>query len=317
MRGLISVVVITYSDRRMRDLQELFETISEQWYANIEVVVVVERNARLFKMVSDQACKYPKVVRLSNEVLGVSRARNLAASLARGDVIAFVDDDALLPPNWADCLAGTFERHPEVIGVTGRAVPLWVSGDPGYFPKSLCWMIGATDWKERGGEYLTYFATGTNMAFRREAFDTHSFALDIDNSRGRTRVFAGLPNDENDFALRVTSDTGRPIVYNPGVWVRHKVSNERIHPRFVARYAFWQGLAESRYRSRTQWTSSRSTVYGNVLRSVGSDISNSRGGIRAWVPRTSLVILALILGGFGYLASRSDLIKRITTSLLY
>ena len=58
---------------------------------------------------------------------GVSRAKNLGASRARFDLLAFTDDDALPDPGWLSALTRTF-ASPQVSCVTGLTLPSNLAG---------------------------------------------------------------------------------------------------------------------------------------------------------------------------------------------
>jgi GT2 family glycosyltransferase len=58
--------------------------------------------------------------RLVRSAPGASYQRNLGASHARHEVVAFVDDDVRVAPEWAAAVAGAFTAHPEAAFVTGR-----------------------------------------------------------------------------------------------------------------------------------------------------------------------------------------------------
>ena len=302
---LISIVILTYSDKRMNDLKELFESIDKQLYQSIEVVVVVERSGAINKFANEYKSKYRKKVYFTKEKLGVSRARNIGVELSSGQIIAFVDDDAVLSLDWSDRLVESFCNYPTVIGVTGKAVPLSKSADLRAFPESLYWAIGCTRPADSGLRY-TNFASGVNMAFRREAFDTHLFMLNVvGDSRSRALVYKGLPNDENDFAVRLTTDLGRRILFNPALIVFHKVYSERTSLKFIRQYAFWQGFAEARYRTDPKWKTARDAVYNDSFRTVVMDIFSSRGGVRICFQRLALVTTGLFFVAIGFFAYKN------------
>lgn len=277
------------------------DSIEEQKHPDTEIVLVVERNLAINEFLSKRKSKFPEKVRLLKDRLGVSNARNTGARAASGDIVAFVDDDAVLDSNWSTELISSFHEHPEVVGVTGRALPLWKGEQPNWFPKSLYWMIGCTAWKESAKPYLTSFVSGVNMAFRKDCFSTHEFMLTIlSDPRSRASVYRGLPNDENDFSVRLTTDSGRPILYTPKLTVFHKVDPERLTIGFVSQYSFWQGMAEANYASVSTWKSARLSSYSRLLRTLGVDMLSAQGGFKASGMRIYVLLTAafFFVGGF-------------------
>ena len=299
---MLSVVILTYSERRLNDFRELLDSIDKQEYPNLEVIIVVEKSRTLSDFALRYDTKYKKRVYFTAEKLGVSRARNVGVSLASGELIAFVDDDALLPPEWSVAMVENFAAHPNAIGVTGKAIPLAESTVLRGFPFSLYWALGCNGDGNQFAHY-THFASGVNMAFRREAFGQHRFELDImGDSRSRARIHRGLPNDENDFAVRLTTDLQRPILYTPDVVVFHKVNRERTTPVFIARYSFWQGFAEGRYGRNPKWRRARSQSYETAYRNLMLDLSSLREGVKPFVHRIAILTTAIMFVLLGILA---------------
>jgi glycosyltransferase involved in cell wall biosynthesis len=58
------------------------------------------------------------------ELPGVNRARNRGWRAARHHLIAYVDDDVVVDPDWADALATSAAAHPDAAFITGRLAPL-------------------------------------------------------------------------------------------------------------------------------------------------------------------------------------------------
>jgi glycosyltransferase involved in cell wall biosynthesis len=53
------------------------------------------------------------------EKIGVNRARNRAIEICKGDILAFIDDDAVAVPTWVDAMKRKFERFPQATAVVG------------------------------------------------------------------------------------------------------------------------------------------------------------------------------------------------------
>jgi GT2 family glycosyltransferase len=72
------------------------------------------------------AARFPSVRYVAEPVPGLDFARNRALETATSDVVAFLDDDAVAAPGWADSLRRVFEADAEVAVCTGRVEALTV-----------------------------------------------------------------------------------------------------------------------------------------------------------------------------------------------
>jgi len=68
--------------------------------------------------------RYPDVRYVREPAQGLDFARNCALASARGDIVAFLDDDAVADAGWAQALAAVFATEPEVAVCTGRVEAL-------------------------------------------------------------------------------------------------------------------------------------------------------------------------------------------------
>jgi glucosyl-dolichyl phosphate glucuronosyltransferase len=247
---LLSVVVASYTEKRAKDVLELLGSIEIQTYPNIETILVIEKSERLFHQVSSYVNeKGFNNVRIffSPKKLGISKARNLGIKNAKGEIITLVDDDAVPFPNWAEEIVETFIQHDAAIGVVGPALPLWENKSMAWFPEEFYWIIGCTASEEQDKIREVRYAWGVNMSFRKEAFNTCLFK-DSFSEGAHEEGKLGPVGDDREFALSVRRRTGRPIIYNPRPRVWHKVGEHKIKPRYIRRYAYWQGYDEAMFK---------------------------------------------------------------------
>jgi glucosyl-dolichyl phosphate glucuronosyltransferase len=246
--SLLSIIVPTYNEERKHDLFEFLDSAAKQTYRDIEIIVVVEKSKTFYTALTEytKGLGVPSKVIYSEGLRGISYARNLGIENSLGKIIAITDDDAILPPDWAQILVETYDRHPEAIGVTGQALPLWINSSDSWFPESLYWMIGCTGFRGWTNERSTYVTSGVNMSFRLEAFTFAKFPTNL-GAGASAEGKLGFPNEDNDYAMKITSLTNKPIIYGPNVKVYHKVYSHRVQNKYVRKYAFWQGCAEARY----------------------------------------------------------------------
>lgn len=234
----LSIVITSYTTDRLEDIYDVLDSLRDQTYSDIEVVFVAEKSKRLYQQVRSYAESIGMPLRgiFHEGPLGMSGARNLGIRETTGRIIAFIDDDALAPPDWASCIARTFADE-SVIAITGPATPHWTDGEIRWLPKELYWIIGCTDWIRPAGIRDARNVWGMNMAFRREAFElAGAFSTDIGGVHGRR-----LHGEEVELSLRVRSVTGKRIVYDPEVKVMHKVYSRRLSMRWIAKTSYWIG----------------------------------------------------------------------------
>ena len=124
-RPAFSVVVPTYE--RHAHLPKLLDCLANQSCRDFEVILV-DQSASPWE-VPDRYSSLD-IVYEHTDVKGTSRARNLGAWLARGDVIAFTDDDCQPEPDWLRNATPYFD-DPGVVGVEGLVVSDRIN-DPDY-----------------------------------------------------------------------------------------------------------------------------------------------------------------------------------------
>jgi len=117
----VSVVVCTYAMDRYDAFSEAVESVLNQTYDPLEVVLVVDGNDAVFERVREDFCGRENVVCHCNEEnRGISYSRTKGAELAAGDIVAMIDDDATAEPDWVQRLVSVYERSAGMSSRTGR-----------------------------------------------------------------------------------------------------------------------------------------------------------------------------------------------------
>jgi len=293
---LATVVITTCGGPESRLLDTVGDALA-QTYPRFEVVVVDNRPSTsgvregLARAYSEE-CR----VRYAAEPRpGLSYARNRGAAVARGELVAFTDDDVVIDPDWLGCLVAGFDGS-EVACVTGLILPLeldtsaqrlleefggyakgferrtWDCGDHGLDNPLYPYTVGA-------------FGSGASAAFRRDALD------DIGGFDGflgaGTRARGG-----EDIDIYVTCiQRGYQIVYEPGAIVRHAHLREidQIH-RKVRDYGIGLGAMLTKHLFRD-----RSTFAAMVARVPSGARHLLSGGSTKNAARSSTYPLSLVL----------------------
>ncbi len=98
--------------------------LDEQQYPDYEILVVdnAPRTDFVARMI-EQGVRSTPVRRVVEPRAGVARARNHGWRAARGEVVAYIDDDEVADPHWLAEIARGFRRHPSAAALTGRILP--------------------------------------------------------------------------------------------------------------------------------------------------------------------------------------------------
>jgi GT2 family glycosyltransferase len=253
----------------------------------------------------------PRVIYREESKRGVSHARNRGLAAVKGKLVAFVDDDVLVDPEWLAHLTLAFEEHPEAACVTGQIVPLelespaqlWVE-QYGGFSKGFDRVV--FDQRRRAVDPLFpyscgKFGSGANAAFRSEAIRAlRGFDVVLGGSFG---VSTG---EDIDLFLRVLL-SGHTLVYEPAamVWHRHRASLPELRHQL---FQYGRGLAAVITKQLVA-----GTRRGDLLRRIpaglryllspssGKNVHRQRD-----YPRTLalLELLGMVTGPLAYLMSR-------------
>lgn len=174
--GASTSLVICTRDRP-EELARCLASLSAQTRRPDEVIVVdnASRDGR-----TRAAARAAGVTYVREDRPGLDIARNTGVRAARGEIVAFTDDDVRLHPRWLERLAGALEDG-MAMAVTGLVLPAeleteaqqiferhWGFGR-GYEPQEFGAEFFAADAKT--GSEVWKIGAGASMAFRRAAFD--------------------------------------------------------------------------------------------------------------------------------------------------
>ena len=227
------VTVIVCTRDRAAQLEACLDAVARQSYPRFDMLVVDNGST---EPVND-ICRRRGAACISEPVAGLTKARNLGARAARGEIVAYIDDDAIAEPGWLAALAREFDDA-VVAAVAGRTrymkaegASLRMSGDDapdevearphrGFDRDTRDWFTLAC---------FGRIGDGNTMAFRRSVL-TSSVRFDERLGRGRL-VESG---DEHVAFMSLISD-GHRVMHAPEAVVRHPAPGEPAL-RLVKRY---------------------------------------------------------------------------------
>ena len=175
------------------------------------------------------------------EKLGLSHARNRGIAEAKGEFIAFIDDDAWPEPDWLKELEQAF-TDPSVACAGGRVIPAWktLSGWPDWLHERLIGFFTVVDYPDYRKLSYPDYPAGTNMAFRKSILaEVGGFNAELGRSGASLQS-----GEETDLCLRI-EQAGNSIVHTPDAVVHHHVHEGRLTREWVRERCHCQGVSSA------------------------------------------------------------------------
>lgn len=216
--------------------------LAQQLGANFEVIVVdnasTDSTRQVVEMRTDARLRY-----VYEPVTGLSVARNTGANLAQGEILAYLDDDAVASPRWLAELLTAYQSNDKLAIAGGKVTLLWAAGTvpPRWLSDGLAGNLGAYD---LGAELLLIdrpglTPRGLNYSIRRQFLDQVG---GFDPSLGR--VGKNLLSNEELHMTELALARGWQVAYLPAAHVAHNVAPERLNRTWFLSRGWWQGISE-------------------------------------------------------------------------
>lgn len=262
----VSVVICAYTEDRWADIVRAVRSVQGQSHVPVETIVAVDHNPSLLARVRSEL---PDVVATENlEARGLSGARNSGFAAARGDIVAFLDDDAWAEPDWLAALVAVYSDR-QVIGAGGRILPDWQAERPRWWPDEFDWVVGCSYRGLPTGRTDVRNMIGANMSFRRATLErVGGFSHGI--GRIGTRPLGG---EETELAIRARrSAVGARIVYEPAAKVHHRVPPSRGSARYFLSRCYAEGMSKAAISRLVGAERALATERSYAVRTLGAGV---------------------------------------------
>ena len=238
---LVSIVICAYDTHKFNDLIDAVRSVTVQTYNNIETIVIVDGNKDLYHLLIKNNIKgYINKIILNDRNLGLSESRNKGLKVANGEIIAFLDDDAIADKNWIREIVKTYEEF-DALSVGGAILPLWQFKQPMFLPEEFYWLVGVTSmcFPEKVAEVRNTF--GSNLSFKTCALKSIGGFSKKVGIKGK-RLLQG---EEAEICMRLRRKFGKGVIYNPRAVVYHKIYPEKLKFWYLLKRAFNQGYSKA------------------------------------------------------------------------
>jgi glucosyl-dolichyl phosphate glucuronosyltransferase len=300
-RGMVSVVICAYTNERWDDTRAAVQSVKDQSFANREIILVVDHNPALY---SSFAAALPDITVTENrEERGLSGGKNTGLGVARGDVVAFLDDDAVAEQDWLKFLVHSYE-DPAVVGVGGLTLPLWEEPRPSWFPKEFDWVVGCTyrGMAESRGPVRNLL--GGNASFRRHTLErVGGFQNGIGRSSGRRP----LGCEETELCIRVSQQLpGSVFLFDDRAIIWHRIPAGRSRFSYFRSRCYAEGLSKAQVTANVGTRDGLSTERRYATRTLPTGIvqgvTDVMHGDASGLERTGAITVGLCSTAAGYVA---------------
>ena len=253
----ISVIICSYNreDYIINAIESLF--YQTQPYTDYEVIVVdnnsLDNTAQLCKDYISVHAGY-HIVYITETQQGASFARNTGAAVARGELLAFMDDDAIADNDFIERILRFFRQYPNATGLGGRIIPKYIPEEPRWMSHYVASLVGNFQYSDK----LEIFKAGkypleSNMVVHKKDFDlVGGFNTALPGVKGTLRI----GGEGKDFFLKLQA-RGAVIYYDPLLRVQHVVEVKKLTREYLYRIASGIGRGE---RVRTKSISNSAYV---------------------------------------------------------
>jgi len=232
-----TVIVSTYTKNNYELVMDCIESIKQQTLRPYEILLVLDDDQNLINFYSDRISNV-KIVNSGG--FGLSRARNAGVKNANGNILVFIDDDAVAEKNWLEHHVKNYARSC-VVGVGGIAKAYWEEKRPSWFPEELDWIVGSTYRGHVKEKSYIRNPIGCNMSFRKSVFNKVGYFNDYLGRFGKNLLSA----EETEFSLRIFNKLpNAKIIFDPNIIVYHKVPKKRTTIIYLIKRSYSEGKSK-------------------------------------------------------------------------
>ncbi len=208
----ISIIICTTGDRI--SINETVNSIYKNSYTNFELILICQtkKNNLIIKNIITPKEKILRKYFLSKK--GLSYARNFAIKIAKGQVIAFTDDDCIVDKEWLQNIKNSFKQNLNAAAIFGKVLPFKPLTNKGKLFPSIINTNKFQIYKKPIKHWL-YIGFGNNMSIKKNIFLKYG----IFNTLLGAGSY-GLSTEDGEFAIRLLTHK-EEVIYNPNILIYH------------------------------------------------------------------------------------------------
>lgn len=244
----VSVIIVTYN--RKFECEKSITSLISQSCLPMEIIVIDDGSSKPFEF------NHPLVKVFRNPFeLGLSASRNIGVKLCRGDIIAFIDDDAIADDDWVKNIRHAVQEYDADI-VGGPVLPLFLSKVPEWFDiKQFGACIGINQ-KD---------IIGCNIAIKRSVFEKIGY---FNENLGR-KYGKLLSGEETEFIQRA-KHAKMKIHFIPSAIVYHIIYPHKLTLYYLLKRIWWEGVTQYKHYISSLESSFSVNILKTLLKKMGN-----------------------------------------------
>ncbi|MBR5853271.1 MAG: glycosyltransferase family 2 protein [Alistipes sp.] len=240
----LSLVIATYN--RAEQLMVTLDSVARQTLsADRWECIVVDNNSKddTRQRVEAFSVEHPQlnIVYHLERNQGLSHARNAGIAKAQGDIIAFVDDDERIVPEFVEAYVELFDSKADAMSAGGKIVAEYPTGCPEWMSRYTEQPIANP--MDFGSEVKLFpkrrIPGGGNMAMRRSVFEgVGVFNPNLGRTGGRL-----IGGEESELFERM-AERGMACYYVPRAVMYHIIPESKLQPDYFERLSYNTGISQ-------------------------------------------------------------------------
>ncbi len=179
---------------------------------------------------------------LEEKEQGASFARNTGVKNCKGELVVFMDDDAIANNDFLKRILDFFETHDDADALGGRIIPKFIPEEPKWMSHYVSSLVGNFHYSES----VTIFKAGkypleSNMVVRKKDFEeVGGFNSNLPGVKGALRI----GGEGKEFFLKLQHQFHKKVYYDPAICVQHIVEVNKLTRQYMYSVASGIGRGE-------------------------------------------------------------------------
>lgn len=236
----ISIIIPTRN--RFQYLRDTLNSLSCLFLSDEIEIIIIDNGStdRTREIVETFTQKNPIPCRYVYEPTpGLHVGRNLGAQLARGEILAYLDDDVFVDPDWLTGIQDAFTNYPELALLGGPCIPYWEGQPPQWILDLKCpssdggWVLSQLslldlDYQEPA-PCSPWHIFGCNFIIRKSVL----FAAGGFHPDGMPDHLLRYRGDGESYISRYIIGNKLLSLYHPACKIRHRVPEKRLSRAYI------------------------------------------------------------------------------------